>query len=39
MDRRYIGDIFRSLPDREAFPDYYQTIPEPESLEHIAVRI
>ena len=38
MFSRYIGDIFRALPDRASFPDYYETIPEPESLDNISVR-
>lgn len=36
-ESRYIGDIFRELPDKEVFADYYQSIPEPESLDNIAV--
>jgi hypothetical protein len=39
MISRYIGDIFRALPDRASFPDYYETIPEPESLDNISVRL
>ena len=35
--RRYIGDVFRALPDRTLYPDYYETIPEPESLDNISV--
>jgi hypothetical protein len=35
--RRYIGDVFRVLPDRTSYPDYYETIPEPESLDNISV--
>jgi len=37
MSRRYIGDVFRALPDRTLYPDYYETIPEPESLDNISV--
>lgn len=33
-----IADIFRDLPDRQEYEDYYQAILEPESLDHLAVR-
>ncbi len=32
-----MADIFRVLPAREEYADYYQAIPDPESLDHIAV--
>jgi hypothetical protein len=32
-----IADIFRELPDRQEYEDYYQAILEPESLDHLAV--
>ena len=35
---RYICEIFRELPDRTVFPDYFEAIPEPECLDEIAVR-
>jgi len=34
---RRMADIFRVLPAREEYADYYQAIPDPESLDHIAV--
>lgn len=32
-----IAEIFCELPDREDFADYYETIPEPECLNNVAV--
>lgn len=33
-----IAEIFRELPDRQEYEDYYLAILEPESLDHLAVR-
>ena len=35
---RSMAGIFKELPDRKLFPDYYQAIPEPECLDNLAVR-
>jgi len=32
-------EIFRELPDKEEWADYYETIPEPECLDNIAVSL
>lgn len=32
-----IAEIFCDLPDRTDFSDYYETIPEPECLNNVAV--
>ncbi|WVQ95459.1 hypothetical protein IAU59_002556 [Kwoniella sp. CBS 9459] len=36
---RRIVDIFRELPDREEYEDYYQAIPEPECLDNISTQL
>lgn len=36
---RYISEIFRVLPDKDAYADYYQLIPEPEALDDLAVSV
>lgn len=36
---RLLADIFRALPDKRSFPDYYETISEPESLDNVSVRL
>jgi len=35
---RRMSDIFRELPDKETYADYYEAIPEPECLDNISVR-
>ena len=34
---RSLADIFRQLPDEGEYADYYDAIPEPESLDNVAV--
>ena len=36
---RQLSEMFRHLPNREEFPDYYQVIASPISLEQIEVGI
>ncbi|KAK8850623.1 hypothetical protein IAR55_004542 [Kwoniella newhampshirensis] len=36
---RKLADIFRELPDRELYADYYEAIPEPECLDNIATQL
>ncbi|WWC72663.1 uncharacterized protein I206_106627 [Kwoniella pini CBS 10737] len=36
---RRMSDIFRELPDREDYEDYYQAIPEPECLDNISTQL
>ena len=35
--RRPISQVFKSLPDRNSFPEYYKIIPEPMSLDVVKV--
>lgn len=34
---RFTADVFRELPDRSTYPEYYEVIPQPESLDHVCV--
>ncbi|WVR08684.1 hypothetical protein IAU60_005742 [Kwoniella sp. DSM 27419] len=36
---RKVSDIFRELPDKDEYEDYYQAIPEPECLDNIAKQL
>lgn len=36
-DGHLVAEIFRELPDRDDYADYYETIPEPECLDSVAV--
>lgn len=36
---RFMSEIFRILPDRDEYADYYESIPEPEALDLIAVSL
>ncbi|KAK6906505.1 hypothetical protein I203_100490 [Kwoniella mangroviensis CBS 8507] len=36
---RRMSDIFRDLPDKEEYEDYYQAIPEPECLDNISTHL
>jgi len=36
--KRYYSEIFRDLPSRHDYPDYYMFIKEPRSLNGISVR-
>ncbi|KAL7420864.1 hypothetical protein Q5752_004818 [Cryptotrichosporon argae] len=36
---RRVCEIFRELPDRDEWADYYLAIPEPESLDHVAEQL
>ncbi|WVW80738.1 hypothetical protein I302_102724 [Kwoniella bestiolae CBS 10118] len=36
---RKMSDIFRDLPDKVEYEDYYQAIPEPECLDNIATHL
>nr|XP_031862624.1 uncharacterized protein CI109_002122 [Kwoniella shandongensis]KAA5529696.1 hypothetical protein CI109_002122 [Kwoniella shandongensis] len=36
---RKLADIFRELPDKELYEDYYEAIPEPECLDNIATQL
>lgn len=36
LSRKMCG-IFRELPDRDEWADYYEAIPEPECLDNICV--
>ncbi|WRT70789.1 uncharacterized protein IL334_007788 [Kwoniella shivajii] len=36
---RKMSDIFRELPDRDEYEDYYQAIPEPECLDNISTQL
>ncbi|WVF67895.1 hypothetical protein IAT40_002656 [Kwoniella sp. CBS 6097] len=36
---RRMVDIFRELPDKEEYDDYYQAIPEPECLDNISTQL
>ncbi|OCF45640.1 chromatin structure-remodeling complex subunit RSC1/2 [Kwoniella heveanensis CBS 569] len=36
---RRLVDIFRELPDKEEYEDYYQAIPEPECLDNISAQL
>lgn len=35
---RFIADVFRELPDKGDYPEYFEVIPQPESLDNICVR-
>lgn len=32
-----MSDIFRELPDKDEWADYYEAIPDPECLDNITV--
>jgi chromatin structure-remodeling complex subunit RSC1/2 len=32
-------DIFRQLPDRKIYADYFEAIPEPECLDNVSTRL
>ncbi|WWC92384.1 uncharacterized protein L201_007341 [Kwoniella dendrophila CBS 6074] len=36
---RKMSDIFRELPDKDDYEDYYQAIPEPECLDNISTQL